>query len=286
MAKRPNAHPDNAPGSYFVDRACIDCGTCYDYAPEIFADAGDHAVVHRQPEGDALRRKAAQALVACPVAAIGTEDKAFLRAAATDFPVPLEDEVAYCGYASERSFGGRSWFIQRPGGNVLFDSPRAAPPLLQRLDALGGIKWMVLSHRDDVADHQAIQANFGCRRVMHRDDGLRGLEHYVTGSDPVPLEEDLLLIPTPGHSPGSLCLLYRNRFLFTGDHLWWNPTAGRLSASKTYCWHDWPTQLRSLEKLLAFDFTWVLPGHGAWYRADSPEAMKAELQRALGALRG
>lgn len=285
MAKRTEAHPDNARGSFFVDRACIDCGTCYDFAPEVFADVGDHAAVHRQPEGEALRRKAAQALIACPVAAIGTDDKAFLKVAATDFPVTLEDEVAYCGYASERSFGGRSWFIRREGGNVLFDSPRAAPPLLQRLDALGGLKWMVLSHRDDVADHQAIQANFGCRRVMHRDDGLRGLERYVEGPDPVPLEEDLLLIPTPGHSPGSLCLLYRNRFLFTGDHLWWNPKAGRLSASKTYCWHDWATQLRSLEMLLDFDFTWVLPGHGAWFQAESPGAMKRELRRALEALR-
>lgn len=284
MAKRTAAYPDNAPGPFFVDRACIDCGTCYDFAPEVFADAGDHARVHLQPLGEAQRRKAAQALVACPVAAIGTEDKALLRQAASDFPVTLEDEVAYCGFASERSFGGRSYFIRRPGGNVLMDSPRAAPPLLKRLDELGGIKWMVLSHRDDVADHAAIQANFGCRRVMHRDDGLRGLERYLDGPDPVALEEDLLLIPTPGHSPGSLCLLYRNRFLFTGDHLWWNSEAGRLSASKAYCWHDWPTQLRSLERLLEFDFTWVLPGHGAWFRAESPLAMKGELERALHVL--
>ncbi len=286
MAKRSAAYSDNAPGPFFVDRACIDCGTCYDFAPEVFADAGDHARVNLQPTDEGLRRKAAQALVACPVAAIGTEDRTFLREAATDFPVTLEDEVAYCGYASERSFGGRSWFIRREGGNVLFDSPRAAPPLLQRLEALGGITWMVLSHRDDVADHAAIQAAFGCRRVMHRDDGLRGLEHYVEGPDPVALDADLLLIPTPGHSPGSLCLLYRNRFLFTGDHLWWNPQAGRLSASKAYCWHDWSTQLRSLERLLDFDFTWVLPGHGAWFRAASPEAMRAELNRSIRILRG
>ncbi len=286
MAKRTEIHPDNAPGPFFVDRACIDCGTCYDFAPEIFGDAGDHAVVRCQPEGEALRRKAAQALISCPVAAIGTDDRAFLKEAATDFPVPIEDEVAYCGYASERSFGARSWFIRRSQGNVLFDSPRAAPPLLQRLDALGGIKWMVLSHRDDVADHQAIQANFGCRRVMHGAEGLRGLERTLDGWDPVTLEPDLLLIPTPGHTPGSLCLLYRNRFLFTGDHLWWNPQAGRLSASQRHCWHDWPTQLESLERLLAFDFTWVLPGHGAWFQADSPAAMKGELKRALHSLRG
>ncbi len=284
MAKRSEAYPDNHSGSYFVDRSCIDCGTCYDFAPELFADAGDHARVHHQPEGESQARKAAQALLACPVAAIGTEDKTHLKTAASDFPVTLEDEVSYCGYASERSFGGRSYFIRRAAGNVLMDSPRSAPPLMTRLEGLGGVRWMVLSHQDDVADHAAYQTRFTCERVMHRDDGLRGLERYVDGQDPVLLDDDLRIIPTPGHSPGSQCLLYRDRFLFTGDHLWWNPQAGRLSASKAYCWHDWPTQVRSLERLLAFDFSWVLPGHGAWFQAESPAAMKAELVRALEAL--
>ncbi len=285
MAKRTEAYPDNAPGPFFVDRACIDCGTCYHFAPEIFAETEDHARVHLQPTDDLLRRKAAQALVACPVAAIGTEDKTFLKETSGDFPVTLEDEVAYCGYASEQSFGCRSYFIRRPSGNLLMDSPRSAPPLMKRMEEQGGVRWMVLSHRDDVADHAAFQARFGCERVMHREDQMRGMERYVEGLDPTDLAEDVRLIPTPGHTAGSLCLLYRSRFLFTGDHLWWNPRAGRLSASKAHCWHDWPTQLRSLERLLDFDFSWVLPGHGAWFRAESPEAMKGELRRAIDVLR-
>ena len=58
-----------------------------------------------------------------------------------------------------------------------------------------------------------------------------------------------------------------------------------LSASRSYCWHDWPTQLRSLERLLAYDFTWVLPGHGHSHRAGSPGAMRADLEEAIGFLK-
>lgn len=58
MARRANAHPDNLPGPFFVDRTCIDCGTRYQFAPETFADGGDHARVHAQPADAASRRLA------------------------------------------------------------------------------------------------------------------------------------------------------------------------------------------------------------------------------------
>ncbi|WP_306591973.1 MBL fold metallo-hydrolase [Geothrix sp. 21YS21S-4] len=284
MARRADAHSDNAPGPFFVDRTCIDCGTCYQFAPETFADAGDHAAVRAQPSGAAARLRASMALVACPVGSIGTDDKADLPAAARAFPHPVAGDVSFCGYTSDKSYGAWSYLIRRPEGNVLVDSPRAAEPLMKNLETLGGVTMLVLSHRDDVADHAAYRQRFGCERVMHRRDGLRDLERLVDGDEPVALAKDLLLIPTPGHTAGSACLLH-GEFLFTGDHLWWNPDQGRLSASRAHNWHDWGQQLDSLQKLLAFDFTWILPGHGHSHRAESPAAMKAELARAIGILR-
>jgi len=284
MARRADAHADNATGPFFVDRTCIDCGTCYQFAPESFADGGDHARVHTQPGSPAARLRASMALVACPVGSIGTEDKADLTAAAKAFPEPLSDEVYFCGYTSDKSFGAWSYLIRRPEGNVLVDSPRAAEPLMKRIEGLGGIAMLILSHSDDVADHAAFHSRFGCARIMHQRDGLKGLERLVDGDEPIPLAEDLLLIPTPGHTAGSVCLLYKDH-LFTGDHLWWNPDKGRLSASRSFNWHSWEQQLASLEKLLAFDFSWVLPGHGSIHRAESPEVMRAELERAIAILR-
>lgn len=285
MAQRAHAHPENAPGAFFVDRTCIDCGTCYTFAPETFRDAGDHSAVHAQPAVPEARRRAQMALLACPTGSIGTSETEGRAEALAAFPVPLEDEVAWCGFTSERSFGAWSYFIRREGGNVLMDSPRAAPPLLERLEAAGGVALMVLSHRDDVADHARFRERFGCERVAHAGEGLPGLERPLAGPDPVDLGPGLRVLPTPGHTKGSLCLLYRDTFLFTGDTLWWNPDLGILSASRQYCWFDWDAQLRSLEGLLDVPFRWVLPGHGAPFRAGSAGAMRRELERALARLR-
>jgi ferredoxin len=208
MAHRAEAHPDNLPGPFFVDRTCIDCGTCYQFAPGTFAGGGGHARVHAQPEDTAVRLRASMALVACPVGSIGTDDKSELPTASRAFPHPLAKDVHFCGYTSEKSFGAWSYLIRRPEGNVLMDSPRAAEPLMKNLEAMGGVARLVLSHQDDVADHAAYWARFGCERIMHRGDGLAGLERLVDGEAPIALAEDLLLIPTPGHTAGSMCLLH------------------------------------------------------------------------------
>ena len=168
MAQRTKAFPHNAPGGMFVDQTCIDCGTCYEFLPSVFQDAGDHSLVHRQPEGAVEQKRALMALLACPTGSIGSADKTGLTEALAAFPDPIEEEVGFCGFTSERSFGAWSYFLQRPGGNVLMDSPRAFPGLLARLEALGGVELMVLSHQDDVADHAKFHERFGCRRVIHR----------------------------------------------------------------------------------------------------------------------
>lgn len=280
MAQRSKAYPDNAPGAFFVDQSCIDCGTCYTMAPKVFRAAGDHSEVRHQPD-ESQRLRAAMALLACPTASIGSDDKTSMREAIQAFPEAIEDEVHFCGFTSEASFGAWSYFIRREFGNVLIDSPRAAQPLLKRIEELGGVATMVLSHQDDVADHAVIHERFGCERIMHAGDHYPGLERYIQGDDPVELGPDLLFIPTPGHTAGSACLLYRQTFLFTGDHLWWNPKRGMLSASKNFNWHSWSRQLKSLEKLLEFEFRWVLPGHGTPKRTDTPLEMRKELERGL-----
>jgi glyoxylase-like metal-dependent hydrolase (beta-lactamase superfamily II) len=55
---------------------------------------------------------------------------------------------------------------------------------------------------------------------------------------------------------------------------------------RSVCWYSWDEQVRSLEKLLAHRFTWVLPGHGRRVRAGSVEEMHAKVHRLLGKLKG
>lgn len=284
MARISARLPDNAPGDFFVDDSCIDCETCRVVAPRVFArsDRLGLSVVQHQPASrdDALR--AGMALVSCPTSSIGTASKADLHDAVEALPDPIAGDVFYCGYASESSFGAASYLVRRSGGagNVLVDSPRAARPLLERIAALGGVATMVLSHRDDVADHAKIARRFGCERVMHAADlryDTRDVERRVDGEDPVALAPDLLLIPVPGHTRGSVALLYAGTFLFTGDHLWGSVDGRGLDAGRDVCWDSWAAQTRSMEKLLAYDFEWVLPGHGPRFHA--PRArMRAELE--------
>jgi ferredoxin len=74
MADRRKRLPHNAEGLFYVDSSCINCGVSRHYAPEVFGDDGDHAFVVRQPATAEARRRAEMALLACPVASIGTTD--------------------------------------------------------------------------------------------------------------------------------------------------------------------------------------------------------------------
>ncbi len=298
MARIEDRLPQNVEGDLFVDSSCIDCDTCRFVAPQTFARADEDdrlgagmSYVARQPTDPMARKRALMALVACPTSSIGTRSKADLKEAVDGFPEPIDDGVYYCGYASEDSFGASSYLLVRPPpkGNVLIDSPRAAKPLMKRIEALGGVSLMFLTHRDDVADHAQFHARFGCRRVMHRRDVTRGtaeLELAIDGDEPVRLDDDLLVIPVPGHTAGSAALLYRDRHLFTGDHLWRSETCDALSASRSVCWYSWEAQTRSMERLLDHSFEWVLPGHGRRFHAPSKDAMREELSRLVARMRG
>ena len=284
MANLSARLPDNVPGEFYVDSTCIDCDTCRRVAPAVFEEGDGHSFVRAQPEKSADWRRALMALVACPTASIGTVSKTDAGEGVRAFPEAIDENVSFCGFTAESSFGAWSYFIERREGNVLVDSPRAAGPLLKALETRGGVATMFLTHRDDVADHAAFRKRFGCERVMHEDDvtsKTREIESKLAGTEPARLSEGLLVIPTPGHTRGHAVLLYRDRYLFTGDHLAWSRRRGHLVAFRDANWYSWPETIRSMERLLDHSFEWVLPGHGGRHHAESPEAMRRELERCV-----
>lgn len=284
MASLAKRLPENVPGDFFVDATCIDCATCRELVPSVFTAGSGFSFVKRQPEGEAEAHRAAMALVACPTGSIGTGSRRDMTAAVAAFPERVDGDVHFCGFTSKSSFGAWSYLVTPPEGNVLVDSPRAAGPLLSRIDAMGGVSRMLLTHRDDVADHAMFRARYGSERVIHAGDA-RALgaapERSLEGTEPIALGDDLLAIPTPGHTRGHVVFLYRGTYLFTGDHLAYSPRRGHLIAFRDACWYSWAEQIGSMERLLDFDFTWVLPGHGDRYRAESPEAMRREVERCV-----
>jgi glyoxylase-like metal-dependent hydrolase (beta-lactamase superfamily II) len=229
------------------------------------------------------------ALVACPTASIGTVTRRSPRAAIEAFPEQIVDDVYFCGFTAESSFGAWAYLIARPpggGGNVLVDSPRFTMPLVRRIEQLGGVDVMYLTHRDDIADHARYAAHFGCPRIMHEADGAvrLGVEQVTSGGAPLAIADDLLSVPTPGHTRGHQVLLYRNQVLFSGDHLAWSPGRQALTAFRDACWYSWPEQTTSMARLLEFSFEWVLPGHGRRHHAPAP-VMRRELEECVAWMR-
>ena len=121
MANPAKRVRENVPGDFFVDTTCIDCDTCRQIAPEVFAEGRDTAYVHAQPGGITDRRNALRALLACPTGSIGDRADDDRKSVMTDFPLLVEAPVYYCGFNSPKSFGGNSYFIEHPGGNWLVD---------------------------------------------------------------------------------------------------------------------------------------------------------------------
>ena len=301
---------ENAPGDWFVDGSCIDCDTCRWMDPGTFVRAGGASAVARQPEDPAARLRAAQAMAACPTGSIRTEAPcAEAREAAASFPFAVDEAglpgVSHLGFHAAHSYGAASWFLEGTGaGNVMVDCPRFNSQLARRLEARGGVDWIVLTHRDDVADHARWKARFpGARRVIHRLEvnvrqGTDACEVILDGDGPhwAPFShgespgggDTLRVVFTPGHTGGSVTLSYArgDGALFTGDHLAFQVGLGRVGGFRRACWYSWDEQVRSVARLADLDgkFLHVLPGHGAPHRFASRDAQVAELRAAAGAM--
>lgn len=171
MANLQQRRSQNIDGDFYVDHSCINCDTCRWMAPNIYRQEGSKSAVYHQPSNSQERIQALEALLACPTASIGTVEKPQeIKLVQSRFPLEITNNVYHCGYHSKSSFGAASYFIQRHQGNILVDSPRFTPPLVKQIEQMGGVKYMYLTHRDDVADHGKFNAHFGCERILHEDE--------------------------------------------------------------------------------------------------------------------
>ncbi|WP_017651262.1 MBL fold metallo-hydrolase [Fortiea contorta] len=284
MATLKLRRSENIDGDFYVDTTCIDCDTCRWMTPEVFNRNDEQSAVYHQPTNEAERLAALQALLACPTSSIGTVEKPKdVKAAQESLPILVTENVYHCGYHSEKSYGAASYFIQLAEGNILVDSPRFTPPLVKRLEEMGGIRYIYLTHRDDVADHQKFAEHFQSQRILHADDitaDTRNVEIQLTGAEEFALSPDLLIIPVPGHSRGHTVLLYKNKFLFTGDHLAWSESYHQLAAFRDFCWYSWSEQIKSMRKLAGYSFEWVLPGHGRRFHGDR-DTVRQQMQKCV-----
>jgi len=282
VARPDQRHPDGVAGDWFADTRCIACDVARHYAPGLIgADRQGLSVVVRQPSGADDEAALWRAALACPTQSIGTTSRQ--RPPPGVFPWPLTDGVYLCGYNDRSSFGAHSYFVVRPGGNLLVDSPRYTAKLVDRFAELGGLSHVLLSHRDDVADAHRYAERFAARVWIHEADADAApyATDIVRGDDITAVAPGVRAIPVAGHTRGSVVFEDDWGHLFTGDSLASNEGRGGLDVFGSATWHSWAALTDSMARLATLaHFSWVLPGHGKWGHADPAEMTRQLAQLA------
>lgn len=274
MRKR---HAGNAPGNWYIDTACSDCTAARTVAPGLIVEKDGQSVFARQPETVEEIRMAWRARLLCPTASVRSENA--LVQPPDVFPEGMTEGIYRLGYNAAHAAGAHSFLIRRGSGSIMVDSPRWTRAVYEKLEEWGGLAHIVLTHRDDVGDAEQYAKHFGARVWIHEWDraAAKFATDLIRGREPMSIAENLLAIPVPGHTKGSVVFLHDGHCLFTGDSLAWDFEESDLSAWREFCWYSWDEQAKSLGRLAAYDFDWVFAGHGGSHHLPARD-MRARLE--------
>ncbi len=151
------------------------------------------------------------------------------------------------------TLGGTAYFIVNKSGNILLDCPAWNEINQQFLKANGGVRWLILTHRNGISKQlDRIKTIHQCEIIIQEQEAYLLPETPVTSfRETFSLNSTFELIWTPGYSPGSSCLYWQenNGVLFSGRHLLprGNKNITPLRTAKTFHWFR---QLNSVRLLL------------------------------------
>ena len=281
MARIDLAHTDNVDGPWFVDTRCIRCDAARHWAPGLIEmDDTGLSLVARQPEGPEETAALWRAAAACPTQSIGSTEER--RPPSPAFPYELTPGVYALGHNARESFGAHSYLVPRPGGNLMTDSPKFTRSLAERIDDLGGVRHVLLSHRDDVADADRWADRYGADVWIHTADA--DAAPYATvvfsGDEPAEIAPGAVAVPVPGHTEGGLAFHVDEKWLLTGDTLHWNHRRRELDVFAQHMFHSWEALADSIDRLSTLRVQWVFPGHGNWHNVGA--AVYAEQMSRMG----
>ena len=182
----------------------------------------------------------------------------------------------------------RTFLLQRESGNVLLYSTTGLASDAAAIADRGGIARHYLNHR-----HEAMFASewVTAPLLVHareRDSVARSYPVRATFSKRHTLDDDLEVIPTPGHTPGATAFLWdsgAHRFLFTGDTIYLRDgewVAAVLDSS------DRDAYVESLELLRGLEFDVLVPWaatDGLPYAETDPEDARHRIDAILARLR-
>lgn len=169
------------------------------------------------------------------------------------------------------TLGATSYLIVNKIGKILLDCPAWHEANREFIQSQG-VDLLVISHRGGIGKNVlAMQQALNCKVIVQEQEAYLLPEVEVTSfSDRMSLSDNLELIWTPGHSPGSSCLYWHQQggILFTGRHLLPKSQIEvvPLRTAKTFHW--W-RQLNSVAKLRdrfsTATLEYILPGANTGY---------------------
>ncbi len=189
-------------------------------------------------------------------------------------------------YALDATKGNYAYIILGEE-TILIDTgrPGQGKGILKELESMNikpqDIKHILLTHHDvdHIGNLALLEAETGAKIWASREDipyicgekNREGIKRLVSVIMRVKKPEninsyhedqkvsDIKVIPTPGHTPGHVCLLYKD-ILFAGDLI--RTSNGQIGPMKSFM--NWNTEISrdSIKKISDLNFKWVCPAHG------------------------
>ena len=181
----------------------------------------------------------------------------------------------------------RAFLLRRDRGNVLIYSTATLGSAGSAIEALGGISRHYLNHRHEAA---FASASVGAPLFVHERERRSVAATYpvrATFSKRHTLDDDLEVIPTPGHTSGATAYLWNSgeqRLLFSGDTIYLEEgewVAAVLPSSDRSRYVESLELIRELEfdALVPWAATAGMPPYAATERADARRRIDAILAR-------
>ena len=138
----------------------------------------------------------------------------------------LQEDLWQSALYSSGILNTHAYFLKRPDGNILFYNTGNNGDL-REMEELGGIKYQLLTHRDEAAPSLVrIRDRFGSKlgcSVLEVPAVSRHAQADIAFEPKDQHLGDIEIIHTPGHTDGSICFFYKSphgkSYLFTGDTL-------------------------------------------------------------------
>ncbi|MCC5809227.1 MAG: MBL fold metallo-hydrolase [Ectothiorhodospiraceae bacterium] len=184
----------------------------------------------------------------------------------------------------------RAYLLTRDEGNVLFYNT-GHPHEIDAMAERGGVSYQFLSHQDELGETlNVIGTRFGAQlggHVNEQEEFARIRRPELLFDKRETLLGNIEVIPTPGHSPGSVCFLvdspHGKRYLFTGDTLFLNDDGG-WQAGLISGYSDRDALIDSLKLLRGFRPDMVISSAcptGVGFQEMAPEDWPARVDDAL-----